>query len=97
MRFMLLQNYAPTEVAPEFLGAWAPEDAEAHIAFQRRMNERLLESGELVEAQGMPDNPVGWLIRVASRRMVVLYLIFNEGYLTSGRWPSRIARAGTVS
>lgn len=53
MRFMLLQNYAPTEVAPEFLGAWAPEDAEAHIAFQRRMNERLLESGELVEAQAL--------------------------------------------
>ena len=27
MRFMLLQDYAPTEVATEFIGAWAPEDA----------------------------------------------------------------------
>jgi hypothetical protein len=53
MRFMLLQNYAPTEVAPEFIGAWAPEDAQAHIEFQRRMNERLTESGELVEAQAL--------------------------------------------
>jgi hypothetical protein len=53
MRFMLLQNYAPTEVAREFIGAWAPEDAEAHIEFQRRMNERLTESGELVEAQAL--------------------------------------------
>jgi hypothetical protein len=53
MRFMLLQDYAPTEVAPEFIDAWAPEDAEAHIEFQRRMNDRLTESGELVEAQAL--------------------------------------------
>ncbi len=53
MRFMLLQDYAPTEVATEFIGAWAPEDAKAHIEFQRRMNDRLTESGELVEAQAL--------------------------------------------
>lgn len=53
MRFMLLQDYAPTEVATEFIGAWPPEDAAAHIEFQRRMNERLIESGELVEAQAL--------------------------------------------
>jgi hypothetical protein len=41
MRFMLLQNYAPTEVAHEFIGAWAPEDAQANIEFQRRMSKRL--------------------------------------------------------
>ena len=53
MKFMLLQDYAPTEVATEFIGAWAPEDAAAHIEFQRRMNDRLTESGELVEAQAL--------------------------------------------
>ena len=53
MRFMLLQDYAPTEVAREFIGGWAPEDAEAHIEFQRRMNNRLTESGELVEAHAL--------------------------------------------
>jgi hypothetical protein len=53
MRFMLLQDYAPTEVAPEFMGAWAPEDAEAHIQFQLQMNARLAERGELVEAQAL--------------------------------------------
>jgi hypothetical protein len=53
MKFMLLQDYAPTEVSSEFLGAWAPEDAAAHIEFQRRMNDRLTESGELVEAQAL--------------------------------------------
>jgi hypothetical protein len=53
MRFMLLQDYAPTEVASEPLSTWAPEDAQAHIEFQRQMNDRLTESGELVEAQAL--------------------------------------------
>jgi hypothetical protein len=35
MRFMLLQDYAVTEVAREFIDAWSPNDAEAHIEFQR--------------------------------------------------------------
>jgi hypothetical protein len=55
MRFMLLQNYESTEAAPEWLGSWAPEDAEAHIEFQKRMNRRLTESGELVEAQALTE------------------------------------------
>jgi hypothetical protein len=55
MRFILLQDYAPTEVAREWVGAWAPEDAKAHIEFQRRMNERLIESGELVDAQALTE------------------------------------------
>ena len=53
MRFMLLQDYAPTEVATEFIGAWSPGDAAAHIDFQLQMNQRLTESGELVEAQAL--------------------------------------------
>ena len=53
MKFILLQNYAPTETATEPITAWAPEDAAAHIEFQRRMNDRLAESGELVEAQAL--------------------------------------------
>ncbi len=55
MRFMLLQDYAPTEVAREWIGAWAPTDAQAHIEFQRRMSEQLTESGELVEAQALTE------------------------------------------
>jgi hypothetical protein len=53
MRFMLLQDYAPTEAAPEPLSAWQTEDARAHIEFQVRMNEELTERGELVEAQAL--------------------------------------------
>jgi hypothetical protein len=53
MRFMLLQNYAATEVATEPITAWAPEDARRHIEFQSRLNEELTERGELVEAQAL--------------------------------------------
>jgi hypothetical protein len=36
MKFMLLQDYAPTEGAAEFIGAWSPEDAAAHIELAGR-------------------------------------------------------------
>src|SRR2546423_13662578 len=53
MKFMLLQNYAATEVVSEPMSAWAPEEVEAHIDFQRRLNQELRERGELVEAQAL--------------------------------------------
>jgi len=36
---------------------WAPKDVRAHIAFQHGLNAELLDSGELVDAQGLtgPD------------------------------------------
>jgi hypothetical protein len=36
---------------------WTPEDVRAHIEFQHVLNQELLESGELVDAQGLagPD------------------------------------------
>jgi hypothetical protein len=57
MKFMLTQSYAPTEVAPEPITEWAPEDAKAHIDFQVEMNKELTKRGELVEAQALtgPD------------------------------------------
>jgi hypothetical protein len=53
MKFILLQDYAPTESAPEPIWAWPPDDAAAHIEFQRRMNDRLTASGELVDVQAL--------------------------------------------
>ena len=57
MRFMLLQNYGETgsDCAP--MNEWAPGDIQAHIDFQIALNAALVESGELVDAQGLagPD------------------------------------------
>ena len=53
MKFMLLQNYAATEVVSEPMSMWSEEDVRAHIEFQHRLNEELRERGELVDAQGL--------------------------------------------
>jgi len=58
MRFMLMQAYGGVELegcTP--MHEWVPEDVEAHIQFQKTLNVELLDSGELVDAQGLagPD------------------------------------------
>ena len=57
MRFMLLQTYGEVESGCAPMTEWAPEDVQAHIDFQRAMNEELAGLGELVDAQGLagPD------------------------------------------
>ena len=57
MRFMLLQNYGEVESGCAPMTEWAPEDVQAHIDFQRAMNDELAGLGELVDAQGLagPD------------------------------------------
>jgi hypothetical protein len=49
---MLLQNYGRIE-GVEPMSQWAPEAIQAHIAFQRRINDELTERGELVDAQAL--------------------------------------------
>ena len=58
MRYMLLQAYGGVELegcVP--MTEWAPTNVKAHIDFQHALNAALLESGELVDAQGLagPD------------------------------------------
>ena len=58
MRYMLLQAYGGVELegcVP--MTEWAPTDVRAHIDFQHALNTELLDSGELVDAQGLagPD------------------------------------------
>jgi hypothetical protein len=54
MRFMLLQYYGEVglEDCPP-MTEWAPEDIEAHIAFQQHFDDELTASGELVDSQGL--------------------------------------------
>ena len=58
MRYMLLQAYGGVEL-PDCvpMNEWAPADVRAHIDFQHALNTELLNSGELVDAQGLagPD------------------------------------------
>lgn len=55
-KYLILKHYRggpePHHPFPT-MDKWAPEDVEAHIAFQRHVNDMLSESGELVDAQGL--------------------------------------------
>lgn len=53
MRFMLLQKYEGGAGCDVPMMSWAPEDVAAHIGFQQALNEELVSSGELVDAQGL--------------------------------------------
>jgi hypothetical protein len=53
MRFMLLQNYGEVESGCAPMTEWTPEDISAHVAFQQALNKELVDSGELVDAQGL--------------------------------------------
>jgi hypothetical protein len=57
MKYMLLLRYAGGEGCDVPMGQWPPEDIKAHIDFQNRLNDELIERGELVDAQGLagPD------------------------------------------
>ncbi|MGI8677212.1 MAG: YciI family protein [Jatrophihabitans sp.] len=58
MRYMLLQAYGGVELEGCLpMTEWAPKDVSAHIDFQHALNTELLDSGELVDAQGLagPD------------------------------------------
>ena len=53
MRFMLLQDYAAPAGDCTPMTEWAPEEIEAHVAFQHALNAELVDNGEFVDAQGL--------------------------------------------
>jgi hypothetical protein len=63
-RYMLLQNYGSTPECDVPLSEWAPEEARAHIDYQRAMNRELVESGELVDAQALTGPEVARFVVV---------------------------------
>lgn len=52
MKFMLMMHHGVDVGCPP-IQTWPPEDVQAHIAFMLAFNERLTQSGELVDAQGL--------------------------------------------
>ena len=59
-KYLLLKHYRggpePHRPAPP-MDQWAPEDVEAHIAFQHHVSELLEENGEYVDAQALTPAP----------------------------------------
>jgi hypothetical protein len=53
MKFMLLQAYGGVKADIGPMSTWTPEEIEAHIAYQRELNDELSARGELVDAQAL--------------------------------------------
>ena len=53
MKFLLLQNYEGGAGCTVPMDQWAPDDIKAHIDFQHTLNKELVDTGELVDAQGL--------------------------------------------
>ena len=62
-KFMLLQNYGATLGCDIPMTEWTPEDVNAHIRFQHDLNRELIESGELVDAQGLAGPEAAKFVR----------------------------------
>ncbi|WP_405086253.1 YciI family protein [Microbispora sp. NBC_01389] len=52
MKYMLLMQFGPQSGIPS-MDTWSPEDVTAHIRFMQDVERELVESGELVDAQGL--------------------------------------------
>lgn len=53
MKFLLLQNYEGGAGCDVPMDQWSPDDIKAHVEFQHTMNQELVDTGELVDAQGL--------------------------------------------
>ena len=71
MRFMLLKTYGPTASDAPPMTAWTASDAQAHIAFQRELNARLAELGELIDAVGLAGPEAARIVTSDGRTPVV--------------------------
>ena len=53
MKFMLMMHAPRAGWTKAGIGTWPPDDITAHIVWMKRLNKSLLESGELVGAEGL--------------------------------------------
>jgi hypothetical protein len=60
MKFMMMMHYAGEGPA---IHTWPPQDIQAHIQFMHDLNRKLLEAGELVDAQGLAGPDQARIIR----------------------------------
>jgi hypothetical protein len=76
MKYLLMMN-VPRQV-PYEMGAWPPADIEAHLAFLKRFNEQLTESGELVGIVALTSPDQARLVRADADGRPVTDGVFPE-------------------
>ncbi|MDP9848741.1 YciI family protein [Streptosporangium lutulentum] len=64
MKYMLLMQFsAQSDLQP--MDTWPAEDVKAHIEFMHTTNDRFVESGEFVDAQGLASPEQARIVRAA--------------------------------
>jgi hypothetical protein len=63
MRFMLLQAYGGVEKDVEPMSNWSQQEIDAHISYQRELNDELRERGELLDAVGLTAPALAKFVR----------------------------------
>jgi hypothetical protein len=53
MKFMLMMQFPLGDWKTKGMGAWPAQDVQAHLAFLRRFNKELVDSGEFVRTEGL--------------------------------------------
>ena|SRR4051812_48866257 len=75
MKYILMMN---TMKAGHGVPQWPKEDLQAHIAFMRKLNKELHESGELVSAEGLSFPDQAKLVRAGKDGAPVTDGVFPE-------------------
>jgi hypothetical protein len=66
MRYMLMMH-VPRGTGDYAVMNWAPEDLKAHIGFMHRLNRELIQSGELVGAEGLAPPGQAKIVRAGKQ------------------------------
>jgi len=85
MKYILMMNCPRTGY--DTFGAMPKKDMQAHIAFQRRLDKSLRESGELVSAEGLADPKQAKIVRAGQDGAPVTDGVFPESKeFLAGYW-----------
>lgn len=85
MKYILMMNTMKAD-CPAFPG-WSKSDIQAHIAFMKRLNKELRESGELVTAEGLSFPDQAKLVRAGQDGTPITDGVFPEGKeFLAGYW-----------
>jgi hypothetical protein len=85
MKYMLLMNTPGG--GPYQIANWSKQDIEAHMGFMHRLNKKLLEGGELVDAQGLSGPDQAKLVRGGASGEPVTDGVFPESKeFLAGYW-----------
>jgi hypothetical protein len=92
MKFMLMMN---TPAGGEYqIMSWPKKDIEAHIAFMRDFNQKLIAQGEFVEAQGLTSPAQAKLVKAGKDGKPVTDGVFPESKeFLAGFWVVDVSSA----